>query len=139
MRQEQGEWKVTMGNTMLANLGSNANEARMAMSALRYYRFTEQRRIREPVPLSYCLAGPQSPHTTLFGMQGDSFFPEKLKVEQTLDGYALVNGTHILLRFGAKQEEAQKVLEVIQQNKLDQLSCVGDPGREPMLFFVRTR
>jgi hypothetical protein len=139
MRQDQGEWKLMAGTTVLENFGGNVQDARMALSALRHYRFTERWRTDRPGGFDYYLANGQSPRGLMFGLTGDSFAPDKVELQQEAGEYALVDGPRVLLRFGAKAEEAHKALEAIQRGKFDRVCKLGEPGKEPMTLFLHSR
>jgi hypothetical protein len=138
MRQDQGEWKLMAGQTELENFGVNVQDARMALSAVRYYRFTERWRASGERPADYYLANGQSPRGMLFGLRGEAFEPDKVEVKEEQGGCSLVQGRRVLLRLGDR-EEAGRLLEAVQRNKFDRVCKLGDPGREAMTVFVRSR
>ncbi len=135
-----GEWKLAAGSLVLADFGPNAQQARLALSALRYYRFTEQWRISGAPPgQGYYVAGGAAPRGLMLGLSGQAFQPEKLEVRPVGQGYALCNGEQVVLSLGARQEEAARALETIRRTHVDQVSKVGEPGKETMTILVRSR
>ena len=47
LRQENGEWRLTAVGTVLASFGGDQYSARLALSAVRHYRFSERWRLGE--------------------------------------------------------------------------------------------
>ena len=140
MRQDMGAWKLMAGSVELGNFGASVQDARMALAAMRYYRFTERLHAGDAQhPFSYYLPNAQAPHGLMMGLAAETFEPEKLSVEKAADGYALTAGKQVLVRLGDRADEARDLLEVIKRNKLDRLCKVGEPGKAAMTFLVRSR
>jgi hypothetical protein len=140
MLQHQGEWKLLVGNRVLATFSSSDQDARLALEAIRHYHFIERWQVGgEGHPLFCYLANGQSPRGILFGLHPESFEPNQVALKQSESGCNLVAGERVLLRFGERQEEAARILETIQRNKLDRLCKVGNPEHEEVAFLVRSR
>jgi hypothetical protein len=140
LRQENADWKLKAGNLVLANFGPNDHDARLALSAVRHYRFTEQWRLGGAgQQFSYFLANGQAPRGVPLGMPAESFRPQDLTVQPIGARYALVSDGRILARLGDRPEQAQQVLEVIKRNHCDRLCRLGGDGAEGMTFLVRSR
>ena len=140
-RQENGEWKLAAGGLVLAHFGNNDREARLALAAIRHYRFTEQWRIggEEPV-FTYYTASGQAPLGVMLGITAQPFQPSQLSIQQVAGRYALCEGTKVVVRLGERPEEAKQLLETIQRNKYDRLCQVGKAeGKEGVTFLVRSR
>ncbi len=138
VRHDNGDWKLAMGNHVIANFGPNEGDARLAQAALRYYRCTEQVFIGNPRPmLSYFLANGQAPHGTSYAFNAVAFRPESLAVRQMGTSYVLFDGTQVLLSFGDRMSEAQQAMQAIQRYKFDRLATFGR-GDQSMMLFVKS-
>jgi hypothetical protein len=138
VRRDGNDWKLLMGNHVVANFGPNQADAQMAQAALRQYGCTEQVFVGNPRPVfSYFLSNGQAPHGTSYAFNSVSFRPESLSVRQYGAGYVLYDGTQIVMSFGDRLTEAQQALQVIQQHKFDRLNTFGR-GDQSMMLFVRT-
>jgi hypothetical protein len=137
VRQDNGNWKLAAGSLVLANFGSDQHEARLALSAVQHYRFTEQWRVAGD--FRYFLTNGQAPRGLMLGTQAQSFQPDALVVKQVEDRYALCSGDKVLVRLGQRQEEAQQLLEVIKRNHFDRLCRLGEWAPQGLTFLVRSR
>jgi hypothetical protein len=138
LRQVNGEWRLQAGSLTLARFGQNFREGQQALAALRHYRFTEQRRVGEPAVIVYA-AHARSPRGVLLGLPAERFQPEQLAVQQVGNNYALVQGQRVVLSMGASKPDAEKMLEVVKKQGFDRLCKIGEPEKEGMTFFVRSR
>jgi hypothetical protein len=138
--QEQGEWRIKAGGLVLANFGPSVQDARLALSALRHYRFTEQVRLGGDSPyLTYFLANSAAPRGAPMGVRAEEFKPDKLELKQVETGFALCQGPRVVLRLRDSQDDGKKLLETIQRTKCDRVCRIGEPGKEAMTFLVRSR
>jgi hypothetical protein len=138
VRHDGADWKLAMGNHVVANFGPSEGDARLAQAALRYYRCTEQVFVGNPRPmLSYFLANGQAPHGTSYAFNAVTFRPESLAVRQLGTSYVLYDGTQVLLSFGDRMTEAQQALQAIQRYKFDRLATFGR-GDQSMMLFVKS-
>jgi hypothetical protein len=140
VKQENNEWKLVCGSQTLAHFGHNEREARLALSVLQRYRFTELHHVGGSKPAcSYYLTSGQPPRGLQFGVSNVSFRPEALSIQERDDGYVIAEGRKVVLHVGEKEEDARHLLRVIQQHKFDHWCHVGRPRRGGMTFFVRER
>jgi hypothetical protein len=140
LRQDADGWKLVAGTTTLANFGSHDRDARLALAAVRYYRFTEHGAVGHPQPLfSYFLVNGQAPRGAMLGLQHDTFHPQTLAVRQTGDGWGLYDGARPILNFGDHPDEARQALRIIRRYQFDTLCRAGQPDAGAMTFFVRAR
>jgi hypothetical protein len=138
--QEQGEWRLKVGLTTLANFGPSAQDARLALSALRHYRFAEQHRLGgQEAYLTYYVANNAAPRGVLLGVQAVEVKPDQVEVKRVEAGYALCQGQRVLLRLRDREDEGRKLVEAIKRNRCDRLCQIGEPGKEAMTFLVRSR
>jgi hypothetical protein len=138
VRRDGNDWKLAVGNHVIANFGPNQADAQLAQAALRYYRVTEQVFVGNPRPVvSYFLSNGQAPHGSSYAFNAVAFRPETLSVRQLGSNYVLQDGTQVILSLGDRTAEAQQTLQAIQQYRFDRLSIIGS-GDQSMLLFVRT-
>jgi hypothetical protein len=139
LQHENGDWKLLIGGYALATFGGNEPEARQALAAMQFYRFTEQCLIGKPKPtFSYFLIAGQAPRGLMFGVPTTPFRSEEVVVKQINGSWVLHDGQQVLLDFGDKADEAQQALQAIQRFHVDHLCRVGNKERG-MTFFVRVR
>jgi hypothetical protein len=136
----RGEWTLGAGSLVLANFGADANQARLALAALRHYRFTEQWRVAgEPAGLTYYVANGATPRGLMLGLNGRSFLPEKLVVKQVGERWSLCSGEDVVLHVGPRANDAKQMLETIKKSKVDQVCQMGEAGKEAVTMLVRSR
>ncbi len=136
LRQENGDWKLASGSVVLASFGTNQHEARLALSAVRHYRFTEQWHLGS---FSYYLTNGQAPRGVMLGAAAQTFQPDALAVKQVKGRYALCAGEQLVAQFGSTPDEARQLLEVIKRNRFDRLCRLGEAPGQGMTYFVRSR
>ena len=140
VHQDQGRFKLTAGSHVLGDFGSNERAATQALSAVKYYRFTEHCQVGQPAPYcSYFLVGGQSPRGIPLGLQGQPIDAAHLAVQQVGDKYALVSNGQPVLQFGPRPDEARHMLDVIQRHKFDHVCHVGGPEEQGMTFLVQAQ
>jgi hypothetical protein len=139
VRCEDGDWRLCSGAYVLARFGPGQAEALQAREALRQYGCNEHCRVGRPQPVfSFFLANGEAPRGRLFGLTGTDFRPETLTVRRDgADWYVCADG-RTLLRAGAKEEDANKLLELIRRYKFDALLQVGGEA-SGMSILVRIR
>ena len=126
VRRDGNDWKLAVGNHVIANFGPNQADAQLAQAALRYYRVTEQVFVGNPRPMfSYFLSNGQAPHGTTYAFNAVTFRPDSLQVRQLGATYVLYDGTQVLMSFGERATEAQQALEAIQRYKFDRMTTIG--------------
>jgi hypothetical protein len=138
-RQDRGGSRLVMGGATLADFGPNYSDARLAEDAVRFYRFTEQRRIGRPRPVfTYFLVNGQAPHGAMLGADVLLFQPDALAVRQLGNDWAVCEGTQPLFHFGANAEEARQALRAIQHYQFDAVCRIGHSEGTAFTFPVRT-
>jgi hypothetical protein len=129
LRQDNGDWQLRAGSLVLAHFGADQHDARLALMAVRHYRFTEQWRVpAEGAPFTYYLAYGQAPRGMMMGLAGQAFVPEALAVRQDNGHWAVAAGDKVVVSLGPKEEEARALLEVIKRNRFDRLCRLGGPS-----------
>lgn len=139
IRQDGADWKLFAGTQVLADFGPNAAEARLALSAVRHYRFTEERRLAGERPVNYCAASAMAPRGVMLGLHARVLAPEQVQVQQMGGGFALYEGQQVVMRLGDRREDADRMVEAIKANKYDRLCQFGEPGKPGLAVFVRSR
>ena len=139
LRQDNGVWKLTVGSQQIASFGTNFEQSKMGLAAIRYYRFHELHVVAGGETPAYFLANATSPLGIMLGLHGTEFLPEKLEVQHNAAGYAICQGPLVVLQFRDRPEPARQVLESIQRQKLDRMWQVGEEGKNGMTILVRSR
>lgn len=140
LRQDHGAWKLAAGSFVVADFGGDERAARLGLSAMQYYRFTERCSVgAAPERFSYLLTGGQAPRGTMFGVEGQSFQPERLEVRQVEGRWAVCAGDELLVKLGERQEDARQVLEKMRKLQCDRLCRLGTADGKGMTFLVRAR
>jgi hypothetical protein len=138
VRRDGNDWKLAMGNHVIADFGANQADAQLAQAALRYYQCTEQVFVGNPRPvLSYFLSHGQAPHGAMYALNAVSFRPESMSVRQLGSSYVLYDGAQVVMGFGDRVTEATQTLQAIQKYKFDRLTTIGR-GDQSMMMFVKT-
>jgi hypothetical protein len=139
LKQEGADWKLVVGSQTLANFGTNTYEAKLALSAVRHYRFNEERRVGgDQSVINYCTAPAMAPRGVMLGLNAQVLTPDKMEVQQVGTGFALCNGQQVVLALGERKEEATRLLEAIKTNKYDRLCQLGEPGKSGLALLVRS-
>jgi hypothetical protein len=138
VRVDGAEWKLTLGRQVLGSFGTDALAARLALSAMRYYRFRELRHAgNDASGPEYYLASPQAPKGVLIGLYAEPFQPEHVEVRMLEGRYIVVDGIHPLMDFGARKAEAEQLVAQIRQQKYNRLCRVSPFNTTGMMFLVR--
>jgi hypothetical protein len=138
IREDDDGWKLVVGNRTLANFGPHDVDARLALRAVQYYRFTEHGSLGRPRPLfSYFLVDGSAPRGYMVGLEHVPFHLETVTVRQNGDTWWLIDGGRPLLNFGDHPDEARQALRLVQRYQFDTLCRVGHADTGAMTFFVR--
>jgi hypothetical protein len=140
VKQDGADWKLVAGNDTLANFGTHDTDARLALRAVRFYRFTEHGVLGSPRPLfSYFLSNGQAPRGYLMGAEHVPFHPDALTVRQAGGAWLIYDGGRVLLNFGDQEQEARQAVGIIRQYQFDTLCRVGHADTGALTYFVRAR
>jgi hypothetical protein len=140
IRQDPSGWLLVSGATLLTNLGSDGGAARTALSAIRYYRFTEEYRLGGEKPyLTYFVASRQAPIGTMLGLSQMPLTPDKLEARQVDGRWTLSEGDRVFVRLRDNAEEARKMLAVIKDRKLDRLVPISNGEEAAVVLLVKSR
>jgi hypothetical protein len=139
MRVDGGQTDLASGGQVLAHFRGNADDARTALSALRFYRCNELLSLPGDWAGKWFVVPQVAPRTMMFGLQSDTIHPEKMQVVQVGSRYALAEGTKVILPMGGSVEQAAQLLEVMQKNHVDRVTRVGPAGEAGVAFLLRSR
>lgn len=130
-----GKWKVTAGNTILLDFGSDEAAARKAVSIIKHYRMNAQGFVGRPNPsMQYYLVDGAAPSGPFPGEDCLPFNPSGLRVQQVGGAWKIVEGSHYLLDFGASESEARAALDIIRKYGFTSVCYVSRPN-PPMMYF----
>jgi hypothetical protein len=133
-------WRLQAGSYVLANFGGDERSARQALQAVQFYRFTEHHLVGYPqTQFSYFLVGGQAPYGVPFGVQGESFLADQLRVQQDNGRFVLTSGDRPLVVLGQREDEARQLLQIIRRHKFDRLCQIGQQPGHCLTFFTRSR
>ncbi len=139
VKRDGNDWKLVAGSVTLAHFGRSERDAKQALTMLQRYQFTERCTIGGPKPeCSYYLTYGKPPRGLYFGISQVAFRPEALAIQEREGGFALTEGSRVLVQF-EREADARQALHVVQQHRFDHWCHVGRPGQEGMTFFVKAR
>lgn len=131
------DWKLVLGDYVVANFGGNEHDARLAEMAFRTSRFTEQCLIGHPKPVfSYFLVNGRPPHELPLGAEPITFRPQELNVREVNGAWGIYDSHRPLFAFGNKAAEAKEALQAIQSQGFD--ACCRLGGEQGMTILART-
>jgi hypothetical protein len=132
------DWKLVLGDYVVANFGPNEHDARLAEMAFRTSRFTEQCLIGHPKPVfSYFLVNGRPPHELPLGAEPIAFRPQELNVREVNGAWGIYDTNRPLFAFGNKAAEAKEALQAIQAQGFDSCCRLGQ-GEQGMTILART-
>jgi hypothetical protein len=138
--KEDGAWKLAAGSCVLADFGADEHAARLGLSAVQYYHFTERCQIGgASARFSYFLVAGQPAHGAMFGVDGQPFQLNRLQVRRKNDRWTVCEGEQPLVIMGDKAEEANQVLELMRRQQVDRLYHLGAADGRGMTFLVHSR
>jgi hypothetical protein len=139
-RREGKDWRLVSGAYVLADFGPNERDARMAQTVVQFFRCTERCLVGQPKPVfDYFLSAGQPPRGSMLGVERVPFHPTDLKLQQNDAGWAIVDPTRTLFRFGGNEAAAKQALKDIQFYRFDTLCRVGRDEGHQLTVLVRGR
>lgn len=135
-KQVNGSWKIVDGSHWMFDFGNNGQEAAQALRIIKHYRMDQSCFVGRPGPsFKYMLRKGNAPSGSLRGEDCIGFNPASLSVEQHGGRWKVVDGSHWLLDFGSKQNEAQQALAIIKKHGFNKSCFVGRP--DPSFSYMR--
>lgn len=140
VRCDDGDWRLESDGYTVARFGPRQADALQAQELLRSYGCNEHCCVGGPRPaFSFFLANGQAPRGQLFGLSSTRFRPESLTLRSVGADWFICEENRVLLRAGASEDDAHKLLEIIRRFKFDALCRVGQDETCGMTILVRTR
>ncbi len=135
-RRINGRWKIVEGSHSIMDFGDNQAEARQALHILKNYRATQQCFVGRPDPsMTYILSEGNTPSGAVSGEDCILFNPDRIQVRRIDGRWKIVEGSHWIMDFGDKQNEARTAFRIIQKYDFTRTCFVGRPG--PSMSYLR--
>ncbi len=129
-------WKITVGTMWLKDFGPKRDEAEKALKILKHYRMNKQCFVGRPNPsMEYYLTNNHGPMGAMAGEDCVSFNPAKITVSRISNSWKIVEGSHWIMDFGAKENEARKAFEILRHYGFTHSCFVGRP--QPSMTYFR--
>ena len=138
LRREGRDWVLYAGPTPVGRFGPAERDGRAALETLEQFRLTELCRIGES-GFGFFLANGRAPQGSVIGTGAKPFRPEMLNVRQVGNSWAVCDGSHPLVDFGDKADDARHALAAIREFKFDHFAEVGNGRIGNVYLFVKTR
>lgn len=123
-----GRWKIVDGSHWIFDFGDKKNEAERSLSIIKHYRMNQSCFVGRPHPsFSYLLVAGSAPAGAFSGEDCVSFNPETTEVKNVGGRWKIVDGSHWLFDFGAKESEARQALAIIKKYGFNKSCFVGRP------------
>jgi hypothetical protein len=136
VRQESQRWHLVNGNFVLADFGADGFQAQRALQLIRHYGCDEQCWVGKCGPtFSYFLVNGHAPVGVPRDTPGQTFRPDKVTVQRTVQGWVVSDGAQLAIPVGTSQEDAQGLVRAIQRYHFDFAGPLGPS----MTFLARTR
>lgn len=139
LRHLQGNWKLMAGGQELASFGPNVQDARLLLSAVRYYRCTEQHRLGGAAAGRWFVVGPSGPRGVMFGLTAVPIDPERLQVQNMGGQFTLCQEGKVVMPVGPQADDARALLEMIKRHGSDRLCRLGDVGEQGVALLLKSR
>jgi len=124
-----GEWKVVQGTMWMLGFGPRAAEAQRAANIIRSYRFDQQCFIGRPnASMTYWKRGDGVPSSDFPGDDCTTNNPATTRALFQGGQWRIVDGSHLLMSFGPRGNEARRAEEVIRHYRLNRHCFVGRPN-----------
>jgi hypothetical protein len=135
-KQVNGSWKIVDGSHWMFDFGNKGQEAAKALEIIKRYRMDHSCFVGRPGPsFKYLLRGDKAPSGSMRGEDCIGFNPDSATVEQHNGSWKIVDGSHWMFDFGAKEDEARQALAIIKKHRFSQSCFVGRPG--PSFTYLR--
>jgi hypothetical protein len=130
-----GRWKVVHGNMLMLDFGSNRQQAERAVQVIKHYRMNRQCFVGRPhAPMQYYTVKGRAPKGAMAGEDAIPFNPANIQAIKINGRWKVVDGSHWLLDFEAKEAEAKTAVKIIKHYGFNHICFVGRPNA-PMMYF----
>lgn len=131
-----GRWKIVDGSHWVFDFGDKKNEADRSLSIIKHYRMNQSCFVGRPHPsFSYLPVSGAAPVGPFSGEDCVSFNPDTIDVKNIGGRWKIVDGSHWLFDFGAKESEARQALTIIKKYGFNKSCFVGRP--QPSFNYLR--
>ncbi len=138
-QDDQHQWKLIVGNQVLANFGPDRLGATQALQLVQYYGLTERLTIGTTEDgFHYYLINGQPPVGVRFGQLPLNFRPDSLLVRQQNGQCVVFDGDTPVQSFGGHLADAQQFVRVVQHYHFDRLVSFGGQNGKAMTFLARS-
>jgi hypothetical protein len=138
LRRVSGEWVLYAGQLPFFRFGPAERDGRTTLETLEPFRLTEVCRFGDS-GFAFFLSNGRAPQGSVVGTGAKPFRPEMLNVRQIGDKWAVCDGSHPLIDFGDKADDARHALAAIREFKFDYFTQVGNGRLGNVYLFVKTR
>lgn len=122
-------WKIVDGSHWMFDFGAKQNEANQSLALIKRYRMNHSCFVGRPDPsFQYMAVGNQAPQGAAPGEDCLAFNPANIAVSQINGSWKIVDGSHWMFDFGAKQNEANQAFQIIKQYGFTFSCFVGRPN-----------
>ena len=136
VKQIGGRWKIVDGSHWLFDFGDKKSEAERSLNIIKHYHMNQSCFVGRPHPsFSYFLVSGSSPVGAFSGEDCVSFNPATIEVKNIGGRWKIVDGTHWLFDFGAKESEARQAFAIIKKYGFTSSCFVGRP--QPSFKYLR--
>lgn len=136
LKKVQNRWKIVVGNMWLKDFGNNKTEAQKALNVIKHYKLNKQCFVGRPNPsLEYYLVGSGAPTGAMAGEDCVGYNPDNADVNQIQNSWKITDGSHWLMDFGSKEDEAFTSLSVLNKYRFNKSCFIGRPG--PSMTYLR--
>ena len=124
------------GSHWLFDFGDKKSEAERSLNIIKHYHMNQSCFVGRPHPsFSYFLVSGSSPVGAFSGEDCVSFNPATIEVKNMGGRWKIVDGTHWLFDFGAKESEARQAFAIIKKYGFTSSCFVGRP--QPSFKYLR--
>lgn len=136
VKQIEGRWKIVDGTHWVFDFAGKKNEAERSLSIIKHYRLNQSCFVGRPHPsFSYLLVSGAAPVGPFSGEDCVSFNPETIEVKKVGGRWKIVDGSHFLFDFDAKESEARQAFAIIKKYGFNHSCFVGRP--QPSFQYLR--
>lgn len=136
VKQFGSTWKIVDGNHWMMDFGANVAEARQALAVIKHYHMNSLCYVGRPGPsMTYMLVDGKAPTGPMRGEDAVGFDPARLEVKEFSGRWKIVEGSHWIMDFEGKKDEADLALAIIRKHGFTQQCFVGRP--DPSMTYFR--
>jgi len=136
VKRISGDWKIVDGSHWMFSFGSLKAEAEQSLKIIKHYRMNQMCFVGRPDPsFQYMLRSGTAPAGAMAGEDCVSFNPSTTEAKFVGGEWKIVDGSHWMLSFGTKEDEARQALAIIKKYGFTKSCFVGRP--DPSFKYLR--